>query len=163
MAVPVTCCSLEPNFLHSSAIKSELLGVDINVGEYFLCELAVHNGKAFSCHSSLSVCQILSTQPREYSLTVNIFEHSSRYYFQHKINTIKNETARHVEEVYQSPQIATIHVDNHVISAFVLSQEILLDPSQTPTLSGMTNLFLLQKTIDNAPIPDGECLAFPSS
>jgi hypothetical protein len=87
---------------------------------------------------------------------------SSCYYFEHKIDTIKNETAHHVEEVYQSPQIATIHVDSLAIPAFVLSQEILLDPSQTPALSGMSNSLLLRKTVNNLPIPNGECLAFPS-
>jgi hypothetical protein len=63
MVVSVTCATLEPDFIHSSAVKSESLGVDLNVGEYFLCEMAVHIGEAFSSHSNLTFVALSPPNP----------------------------------------------------------------------------------------------------
>jgi hypothetical protein len=122
----------ESDFDVSSSIKSQSLGLDVHAGEFYLCQIPGFIYKTPGSHFSLTVCQILSTNPSKFSLTVNVFESSSFFYFLHKIVLLKSETSCHLEEVYQSSKIETLHVDSIRIPCFVFPQNILEDPAQTP-------------------------------
>ena len=63
----------EPDFDVSSSVKSHSLGVDVHAGEFYLCEIPGFIDEAPGSHSSLTVCQILSTNPSEFSMRVKYF------------------------------------------------------------------------------------------
>jgi hypothetical protein len=117
-------------------------------------------------HSSLTVCRIWSTNPSKFSLTVKSFGTQLSFLLptQDCMAQEWDLSPTNLRRFISLPKLKPfINVDSIVIPCFVFPHNILEDPSQTPVLlAGMSNLFLLWKTVDNVDIPEGLWLPFPS-